>query len=951
MNPLVRALRLPFVSALLLCSSAAIAQGPAPRIRGPIEATPSVPLAGSLDPHLRTAQDLGPLAPDTLISGITLVFSRSAAQESALQQLLAQQTNPSSPLYHHWLTPDTFASRFGVAASDVAATTAWLQAFGFIIDPASTPTPDRITFSGTAAQIQQAFGAELHRFRWPAGNDEPSQLHFAPATELLLPPTLAPVTAAVLHLSDFRPKPSVRTLHPDYTTLSTQSHFLVPYDVEVMYDLMPLYSNRISGTGQQLVIVGQSYVNTAGGGSTWTFRGQAGGGNSTPINTVLVPGSGVEAVSAGDEGESEIDLEYSSAIAYSAGVVFVTTGSSQNYDVIDSLSYAVSQDIAPVISVSYGICEPLLSTADAEQINSILEQAAAQGQTVVAASGDFGATGCAAYGSESGLTTAAEQQLAVDLPASSPYAVAVGGTQMAPGTFAAGDTTYWLPAVNLDNSNSLLSYVPEVAWNEGSPTLGILASGGGASIFFVRPSWQANVPGIPSGTFRLVPDVALQASVASPGYAICTDDAALAGTTQTCTNGLKSSTGAYTVTGGTSFAAPIFAGFLAVLNQYESTNGLGDVHPTLYSLAAQPSIYTSAFHDIATGTTACIFGDGNCGTPGESAYAATTGYDQATGLGSLDFYQLALDWPSAHPTALQPTSINFLGTPSTAAPSSNVTLDIGVSPGGNPGNTPPTGNISLALDGTPVSSSIPLTPFAGEGAAYYTLTAPSTTGTHLLTARYPGDATHLPSSYTDVLTVGSLLATGTVSISASNLALSPNSTGVSQIMVNPSGGYNGALTWSASYTGSTAQTICYLIQVPPINGPTTGTLNIGLGTACNTPGALKVPSTVQRAAIEPPAHPPAHPFSGSLPTAAALALLLCIVRPSRRRKLATLLSLAVLATLSLTAVGCGGSSENGGGGGGGGTNPQPEVYTITLIAKDSVSTGITASTSFTLTVN
>src|ERR1700742_4245247 len=141
-STVLRLARLSSVSTLLLCSISTFAQAPAPRIRGPIETSPSIPLEGSLNPHVRISEDLGPLAPDTPIRGVTLVFKRTDAQEADLQQLLAQQPAPSSPLFHHWLTPADFAARFGIADSDIAATESWLRSHGFTIDDLSSSHPD-----------------------------------------------------------------------------------------------------------------------------------------------------------------------------------------------------------------------------------------------------------------------------------------------------------------------------------------------------------------------------------------------------------------------------------------------------------------------------------------------------------------------------------------------------------------------------------------------------------------------------------------------------------------------------------------------------------------------------------------------------------------------------------------------------------------------------------------
>lgn len=521
---------------------------------------------------------------------------------------------------------------------------------------------------------------------------------------------------------------------------------------------------------------------------------------------------------------------------------------------------------------------------------------------------------------------------------------------MAPGTFTSGTSQYWSPANGSDLRNSLLSYVPEVAWNEDS-SLGLLASGGGASTVFPRPSWQAGIPGIPSGSYRLLPDIAFQASVSSPGYVICSDDPYIVGSLTDCTGSLLASNGSYVITGGTSFAAPIFIAFLADLSQHQHLYDLGNVNPVLYALAAQPTTYSSVFHDITTGTTACASGDGNCAAPGESAYAATTGYDQATGLGSLDVAKLAAAWPSSAISTLIPTSVAFsndgdtsTGTSASPGDAVSVTIDINsaVEPGGL---TSPTGTVSVFLDGQLLNSSFAITapsPTNGLSSAAVSFTAPSAVGSHILLVQYPGDSTHASSTGAFPVMVGSAVPTGNITLTASNLSIAANSTGVSQISIIPSGGYNGALTWSSSYSGSTTQTICYLVNSPSINGPTTATMNVGVGTACSTPGALRVPSTVQRSS----AQHPRLPFSRSIPSGVAFALLLFAIR---RRKLPALLPVALLATLSLSLVGCGGSS----GGGGGVSSPQPQVYTLTLTltAKDSVNTAITASTSFTLTVN
>jgi len=945
------------VAVLIAVPSAASSQSPSPRIRGPIEPRPSVTLPGSLDPHIRDAEDLGPLPADTAIPGVTLVLSRSAQQQAALDQLLADQTNPASPLYHQWLTPDQFAARFGPAPADVASVEQWLQDRGFTLEgPADSS--GRITFSGTASQVHEAFGAELHRFR------RGEELHLAPVGALSLPAALAPVTSAILHLSDFRPKPNVRA-RPNYTTSPTQSHFLTPADVMTMYDFGPLAA-KAYGSAQSLAVVGQSYVPAIGLPAADQFLSAARislGGYRTQV---LVPGSGSAAIIPGDEGESEIDLEYSSSMIPGARIYFVYTGANSNYGVWDALAFAISRNIAPVISVSYGECEPLMSPALVQEFNSVFQQAAAQGQTIVAASGDQGATTCAVFGTSSGLSTAQLQALAVGFPASSPFVTAVGGTQMAPGTFTSGASSYWNPATTTDVISSLTGYVPEVAWNEDS-SAGIISSTGGSSILYSRPSWQTGVPGIPSGSFRLVPDIALQSSVANPGYVICTYDKALGGDSSDCTGlSFRNSSGNYIISGGTSFAAPIFAGFVAALNVYEQSNGQGNLNPVLYSLAAQPATYASVFHDVMVGTTACLSGQPECGTAGQSGFAATVGYDEATGLGSVDLAKLAAAWPVTPAKSLISTFMD-VGNPSLQAnPGAPVTLPIWVYEGS--GSAPgASGSVSLMLDGgSPIS--IPLnTPLNIIGApgtlsgATYTFNAPASTGSHIASVSYPGDSTHSGSSATFSVMVGSIWATGGITLSANNLTLSANGNGSTQMTITPTGGYNGALTWSSSYTGGTAsQTICYYVSTPPtIAGTTAATLHIGVGTACSSPagGHLAQGSPIQRTAMDRPSSRLLRSVSGTAATPVLAALLFGLL-PQRRRKLLPVLAALLVSMLPIALSGCGGGSGSGGtdgtnvtGGSGGTTTSKAQVYTVTMTAKDSVLPSITASTSFTLTVN
>jgi len=885
------------------------------------------------------------------VPGMTLVFKRSAAQENELQELLTAQQNPASPLYHQWLTPETFAARFGIADEDIAATETWLQSRGFHIDSTAAGR-DRITFSGSASQVKAAFGSELHYYQTEG------EMHFAPQSDLTLPTELASMTAAVLHLSNFRPKPNIKartSAQPNYTTLVTQTHYLGPKDVFTMYDVNPnsLEPPGVEVSGSSVAVVGQSYIDTAPVGQFLGFLELA----STTLNVVLVPGSGVEAVSPGDEGESQIDLEYASGIDRNGIIFFVYVGDNQNYDVFDALAFAIKQNIARVVSISYGTCESLMSATDLDQGNALFEQAAAQGQTLVAAAGDAGSTACAFYPSSTGVTPAQQQALSVNYPADSPYVTAVGGTQMAPGTFAAGSSPYWATVTgSLDTVNSLLSYVPEVVWNEGSASIGIAAGGGGASAHFSRPAWQNGVPGISSGNYRLLPDVAFQSSIESPGFIICSDDPALAnkdGLTPNCSDGLEGANNQITTAGGTSFAAPIFAGLVATLNGFGQTPGQGNINPILYNLASNPTTYAAVFHDIVSGTNACFPGAANCGAPGQSGYPATPGYDEATGLGSVDFDKMLTAWPPSNTTKLNGTIILILGSPYTASPGDSIPLQIAVdSFDSASGATPPTGTVAVSVDGAVVNSSLPLTVTnTAQSMANYTFIAPATAGSHLITVRYPGDATHSPSTVTYSVLVGNVQATGSFTLASSSMTVANGGSGSTQITVTPTGGYNGRIAWSLSASNSTGTfSFCYEIGSPVVSGTNIANLTIGIGSACNSAlpaarGSIRSLGTRALLKEQSPLHGHKKPGISVL-----AGLLLCGSLATRRRATRPLLILAitVLSVVGAGLTGCGGRSGNPSSIT---PNTPPITATLTLKGTDSVNTAITASTTFTLTVN
>lgn len=373
---------------LALAATLAGAQSPAARISAPLSDSAVTTLTGSLHPLAQARFDVGQVPADRRMAGMSLVFSRSAAQQADLEALISAQQNPASPLYHRWLTPDQFAARFGMAQSDIDKVQTWLEQQGFSVDSVAR-SKNLIRFSGNAGQVERAFQTQMHFYTLNG------EKHFAPSTPLSLPSALAPVVLAVRNLDDFRPRSMIRPsgngrARSAFTSNVSGNVFFSPGDIKLAYGINTVASSGNTGVGQSIVVVGQSAIVNS---DIESFQTAA----SLPVKDptqVLVPGSGSPQVFSGDEGESDLDLEWAGGIAPGASIYFVYTGNNTNYGVFDSIQYAIDEKLGNIISVSYGACEPELSQTSATALDTVLAQAATQGQTVVAASGDSGSSAC-----------------------------------------------------------------------------------------------------------------------------------------------------------------------------------------------------------------------------------------------------------------------------------------------------------------------------------------------------------------------------------------------------------------------------------------------------------------------------------------------------------------------------------------------------------------------------
>lgn len=672
------------------------------RIAGPIDRSRTVLLKGNVNPRAQAQYDQGPVEPSFELAYVTLLLKPSPSQQTALEQLLDQQQDPSSPHYHQWLTPEQYAARFGLSPGDIAIIVSWLQSQGLQVNDVARGR-HWIAFSGTAGMIDGTFHTAIHRYIVDG------ETHFATASEPSIPAALAGVVSGFRGLDDFYPKPMHRSVpagDPAYNG-SSGAHYLAPDDFATIYDLNPLYLTGIDGTGQKLAIIGDTDVDLA---DIQNFRRRF----NLPANDPQVVLYGPDPGTNSDNlGEADLDLEWSGAVARNATIIYV-----YSTDVSTAAQHAIDQNLAPVISFSFGGCEPSAPAA----FRSIAQQASAQGVTWLAASGDSGAAGCdEAFSTEHPQAT---QGLAVSFPASIPEITAVGGTMF---NESSGTGPYWGP--NGPNLGSVLSYIPETAWNESStscpPTGCLAASGGGASVLFSKPPWQTG-PGVPNDKVRDVPDVALSAANHDGYYGV--------------TGGLT------VVYSGTSAATPSFAGIVALLNQTQAQPGLGNINPALYRLAQST---TNVFHDITTGNNIvpCAQGSPDCQN-GSMGYQAGPGYDLVTGLGSVDAYQLVTQW-----NTLAGSTITTLTADSTTV-TVNSTVKFTATVRAAAGSATPSGTVSLNVADSSLGSA-PLTVSGSVATATFTLSASQLPiGAGNVWAIYSGDASFSGSSASLIVTVG-----------------------------------------------------------------------------------------------------------------------------------------------------------------------------------------------------
>jgi uncharacterized protein (TIGR03437 family) len=734
--------------------------------------------------------DMGPVEPAFRLSYITLMLKKTDAQQAALEQLLEEQQNPASPNYHDWLTPEQYADRFGLSQHDLDKISAWLQSEGFTVEYVARGR-NWLAFSGTAGQVRATFHTEIHRYRVDG------EMHFAAAAEPSVPAWLEPVVAGFLGLDDFYPK---APRHPvPANTSSTGTHTLVPDDIATIYDITKLYQAGFDGTGQKIVVVGQSAIDFA---DIQGFRTKY---NLPAVSLQIIrnPTSSDPGIDSKSLPEADIDLEWAGAVAQNATLIYVYGTSADS-----AALYAIDNNLAPVVTESFGDCEAK-RTSFLSSYRTEAQKANTLGITWLASTGDTGAAACD-YGA-----SVATQGLAVNFPASIPEVTAVGGTE-----FNEGSGTYW-NTTNGSNGGSAISYIPEMAWNDTAVSVaaghGLVAAGGGVSSFYPKPAWQTG-SGVPADNARDLPDVSLDGANDHDPYNVLTG-------------------GAWKLFGGTSVSTPAFAGMVALLNHYlvankvQSKPGVGNINPTLYHLAQSAP---NALHDITVGDNIVPCGQGtpNC-TGGQFGYSAGPEYDLATGLGSVDAYNLVTQWNSI-PAIGTTTTVTANPISISARGSTVLTATVKAASG----SISPVGSVAFTAGSTSLGTAN-LSGSAGTATASLTVNASQlNTGNNTITASYGASNGFMASS-------GSV----TVSVSVPTVP----SYVVSSVTPNPvfqeapdSDGYTFFYTLRLSEIAGTAATLTgftiagtdYSSDIPSWFGsasiPANGTISASLGSLPST---------------------------------------------------------------------------------------------------------------------
>ena len=544
---------------------------------------------------------------------IHITVTLQSQNPTGLAAFANEVSTPGSPLYRDYLTPTEFAQQFGATPAAVQAVESSLEAHGLVPGPVS-PNSLSIPVTATAGELSQAFSTSFARVALPGGttavvNQQAPSLDpgiaadvqavigldtLATAKPLLVQAHAAAAPAVRPHVVTGGPQPcaAASSMGP------TEGGFTAD-QIAAAYGLPGLYQSGDEGAGQTVAILELEPYDP----NDIAAFDACYGVSTVPSNVPIDGGAG----SGPGQGEAALDVENVIGLAPQAKIA-VYEGPNSSTGPYDTMNAIISRRAAQVVSTSWGQCEQLERFGQASSENTLFQEAAAQGMTIVSASGDDGSEDC---------YPTTPTALAVDDPASQPYVTGVGGT-------------------TLSENPSTGARLSETVWN-GGQTVG--ASGGGVSSFWPMPGYQANAPGFlhvingnssgatcaaRSGDCREVPDVSADGDPTT-GYVIYFNGSNTAGPLETS---------GWQVVGGTSAAAPAWAALIALANASARCGGasIGFANPALYEAAA--TAYGINFNDVTSGNNDMTMSNGGL-------YPAGSGYDMATGLGSPNGTALA----------------------------------------------------------------------------------------------------------------------------------------------------------------------------------------------------------------------------------------------------------------------------------------------------------------------
>ena len=471
-------------------------------------------------PALAGARDLGRTS---RARELDIAVALKAAGPSVLHDRIEQLYDPSSPLYHQFLTPGQFADEFGPSRGDYETVINYLADNGLKV---TAVYPNRLVVEaqGNVALVERAFGVKINDYV------RDNQTFFANDRDPQLPPAIASLVSSVKGMENYLELQRHARPHPDQSHAASRPSGFSPQQIATAYDFNTSYGQGINGAGQTVAIATAYGFSTNDVTRFWGNYGIA----APKYSTVAIGGT-----SRHIDVETTLDLEWSGAMA-SGATFLIYEAASPFLSTFESVyNKIVADNEASVVTTSWGLCEQQMPSAYLEADSAIFAEAALQGQTWFAASGDSGAYDC-------GNST-----LAVDYPASDPNVGATGGTSLV-----------------LTGSGAISS---ETAWTDG---------GGGVSVVFSQPSYQTG-PGVPINGKRQTTDIAFDANP-STGYPVYFN-------------------GSWAEYGGTSFGAPHWAAIFALANNAHGKR-IGAAGPTLYGLANNRPVQTHpAFHDVLTG--------------------------------------------------------------------------------------------------------------------------------------------------------------------------------------------------------------------------------------------------------------------------------------------------------------------------------------------------------------